>query len=308
MKVVVFAGGTGAAKFIRGLVRIVDPADLTVVVNTGDDLDWWGLHVSPDVDTVCYELAGLLDEQRGWGRAYESFNCREAMAELGKASWFSLGDKDLATHLYRTERMRHGARLSEVTSELCQRLNVRSKVLPMTDDPVRTVVTMDDGDVPFQEFFVHRHHTGTVHDVRFEGALLAIPGPGVLKAIASADLIVIAPSNPVTSIGPILSVPGISQQMEDTNAPVVAISPIIGGEAFSGPAAQLMAMRGWPASAAGIATAYNSFLDVLLCDTVDESLREEIEQLGPRPVFTDIRISGTSAALRLAQEVMACRP
>ncbi|MCC6589856.1 MAG: 2-phospho-L-lactate transferase [Bryobacterales bacterium] len=308
MRIVVFAGGTGAAKFLRGLVRIVDPAGLTVVANTGDDLDWWGLHVSPDLDTVCYELAGLLDEQRGWGRAYESFNCRDAMADLGKAAWFSLGDKDLATHLYRTERLRQGARLSEVTAELCQRLNVRSKVLPMTDDPVRTVVTMDDGDVPFQEFFVHRRHTGVVHDVRFEGSILAIPAPGVLKAIASADLIVMAPSNPVTSIGPILSVPGISQQMEDTNAPVIAISPIIGAEAFSGPAAQLMAMRGWPASAVGIATAYNSFLDVLLCDTADEHLRDEIERLGPRPVFTDIRISGTSAASRLAQEVVACRP
>lgn len=302
MKVVVLAGGTGAAKFVRGLARIVDERELTVIVNTGDDLEWWGLHVSPDLDTICYDLAGLLDRQRGWGRAEETFHCRNAMAVLGKASWFNLGDRDLATHLYRTERLRAGARLSEVTAELCGRWKIAGRVLPMTDDRVRTIVIMDDGDVPFQEFFVHRRHAGAVHGVRFDGAAESAPAPGVVQAIQEASVVIVAPSNPVTSVGPILAVPGIEEALVGTAARVVAISPIMGSAAFSGPAARLMAMRGWPATAVGVAVAYRAFLDVLLCDAGDGALASEIEGLGVRPVFTNILMGDTEVGERLATE------
>lgn len=304
MKVVVLAGGTGAAKFVRGLVRIVDPRELTVIVNTGDDLEWWGLHVSPDLDTICYELGGLLDAQRGWGRTEETFHCRDAMAALGKASWFNLGDRDLATHLFRTEQLRAGVPLSEVTATLCAHWGIASRVRPMTDARVRTIVTIDDGDVPFQEFFVHRRHVGAVHAVRFEGDAEARPAAGVIDAIHEAAIVVIAPSNPVTSVGPILAVPGITEALNTTAARVAAISPIIGSAAFSGPAARLMAMRGWPTTAAGVAMAYQPFLDVLLCDAGDAALGPEIEALGVRPVFTSILMSDTALAERLAKETL----
>lgn len=304
MKIVVLAGGTGAAKFVRGLIRVTDPGQLTVIVNTGDDLEWWGLHVSPDLDTICYELAGLLDTGRGWGRTEETFHCRDAMQALGKASWFNVGDRDLATHLFRTEQLRAGARLSVVTARLCARWGIASRVLPMTDGRVRTIVTMDDGDVPFQEFFVRRRHTGAVHAVRFDGASAARPASGVAEAIADASVVVIAPSNPVTSTGPILAVPGIREALETTAARVVSISPIIGSAAFSGPAARLMAMRGWPGTAAGVARAYQSFLDVLLSDAGDTGLRAEIEALGVRAVFTNILMSDAALAERLARETL----
>lgn len=304
MKVVVLAGGTGAAKFVRGLVHVVDERDLTVIVNTGDDLEWWGLHISPDLDTICYDLAGLLDRQRGWGRAEETFQCRDAMQELGKASWFNLGDRDLATHLFRSEQLRAGMPLSGVTAALCTCWKVASHVLPMTDDRVRTIVTMDDGDVPFQEFFVHRRHTGVVHAVRFDGAAEAVPAPGVVDAIHDAGIVIIAPSNPVTSVGPILAVPGIQEALVGTAARVVAISPIMGSAAFSGPAARLMAMRGWPATAVGVAVAYQPFLDVLLCDGGDKGLGPEIEALGVQPMFTNILMGDLALSERLARETL----
>lgn len=304
MKVVVLAGGTGAAKFVRGLVRAIDPRDLSVIVNTGDDLEWWGLHVSPDLDTICYELGGLLDRQRGWGRLEETFHCRDAMRALGQASWFNVGDRDLSTHLFRTERLRAGVPLSEVTAALCARWGIASRILPMTDARVRTIVTMDDGDVPFQEFFVRRRHTGAVHAVRFEGASTAQPAPGVIDAIHHAAIVVIAPSNPVTSVGPILGVLGMTEALSTTSARTVAISPVVGSAAVSGPAARLMATRGWPTTAAGVAMAYRSFLDVLLCDVGDAALAGDIEKLDVQPVFTNILMSDTSMAEHLAKETL----
>lgn len=304
MRVTVLAGGTGAAKFVRGLVRATAAEDIAIIVNTGDDLEWWGLHVSPDIDTICYELASLLDTERGWGRRDESFRCRDAMGALGEPAWFSVGDLDLSTHLFRTGRLRMGEPLSAVTAELCRRWNISARVLPATDDRLRTIVTMDDGDVGFQEFFVRRRHRGAVHAVRFDGASTAKPAPGVLESIASAEVVVIAPSNPVTSVGPILAVPGIAAALENTDARVAAISPIIGTAAFSGPADRLMAMRGLRTSAAGVAEAYRPFLDVLLADESDRMLAHEIEAAGAKPWFTDIRMRDTVQAERIARETI----
>ncbi len=304
MRVTVLAGGTGAAKFVRGLVRVVPASEITVIVNTGDDLEWWGLHVSPDIDTICYELAGLLDVERGWGRREETFRCRDAMGALGEPAWFSVGDLDLSTHLFRTGQLRAGEPLSSVTVELCRRWNIAPRVLPATDDRLRTIVTMDDGDVGFQEFFVRRRHQGAVHAVRFEGAASAKPAPGVIDSIASADAVVIAPSNPVTSVGPILAVSDIGAALGATPGRVVAISPIIGTAAFSGPADRLMAMRGLRTSAVGVAEAYRPFLDVLLADSSDHALASEIEAAGAKPCFTDIRMRDAAQAERLARETL----
>jgi LPPG:FO 2-phospho-L-lactate transferase len=304
MHIVVFAGGTGAAKFIRGLTQVVPARDITVVVNTGDDLEWWGLNVSPDLDTICYELAGLLDTERGWGRADETFHCRDAMSALGGPGWFNIGDRDLATHLFRTGQLRAGRTLSSVTADLCSRYRIDSRVLPMTDSPFRTFIAMDDGEIPFQEYFVHRRYSGNVHGVRFEGAEEATPAPGVLDCIATAGLIVIAPSNPVTSVGPILAVPGIATALAQTPARIAAISPMIGTAAFSGPAAQLMAVRELPSSPPGVAIAYREFLDVLIADESDRHLEPEIRKHGVRPHFTDIRIGDIRSAERLARETI----
>lgn len=304
MRVTMLAGGTGAAKFLRGLVKVIPATDLTIVVNTGDDLEWWGLHVSPDIDTICYELAGLLDWERGWGRREETFHCRDAMAALGEPAWFSLGDRDLATHLFRTQQLRAGQSLAEVTREICKRWGVAARVLPATSDRLRTIVTMEDGDVGFQEFFVRRRHQGEVHAVRFDGADTASVSRGVLESIAEADVVVIAPSNPVTSVGPILAVPGIVSALEKTVARVTAVSPIIGTAAFSGPADRLMTMRGLQASAAGVAEAYRPFLKVLIADEADRGQRGEIEATGALAHFTDIRMRNTDEAERLARETI----
>ena len=308
MRVTVLAGGTGAAKFVRGLVKVIPAADLTVVVNTGDDLEWWGLHVSPDLDTICYELAGLLDVGRGWGRRNETFECRDAMAALGEPGWFSVGDRDLATHLFRTQQLRAGHTLAAVTSELCQRWGIASCVLPATGDRLRTMVTMDDGEVGFQEFFVRRRHEGAVHAVRFDGAAAASPAPGVLESIAEAQVVVIAPSNPVTSVGPILAVPGIAAALEKTAARVTAISPIIGTAAFSGPADRLMRMKGLSATAAGVAEAYRPFLDVLIADPADHAMSAAIEAAGAKPYFTNILMRNAEDAERLAREAIHAEP
>src|SRR5271166_1060075 len=235
--VVVFTGGTGGAKLVQGLQQILAPENLTVIVNTGDDIECWGLHVSPDVDSVLYGLSGLLSADRGWGVDNDSFRCLERMKQLGQPSWFSLGDLDLATHLTRTAMLRAGKSLSQVTAELAAKLGIRARVLPMSDDRVSTMLDTAKGTLTFQEYFVRERHQIEVRRVRFEGAHRAHPAPGVIEAITSADAVIFAPSNPVTSIGPILSVPGIRDAVRRTKAPVAAVSPIVGGAAVSGPAA-----------------------------------------------------------------------
>ncbi len=269
--IVVFTGGTGGTKLVQGLRDVMPPEELTVIVNTGDDIEWWGLHVSPDVDSVLYGLAGTLSSERGWGLEGESFRCLERMKQFGEPSWFSLGDLDLATHLTRTAMLRAGKSLSGATAELAKRMAIRARVLPMSDDRVSTVLDTSMGTLNFQEYFVRERHQVGVHAVRFAGAEQSRSAPGVLEAIESAEGIVFAPSNPVTSIGPILAVPGVREALRRTSAPVAAVSPIVGGAAVSGPAGILMQMMGWPSTIGGVWEAYEDFLDLLIVDRADEA-------------------------------------
>ena len=301
MKVVVFTGGTGGTKLVQGLQQVVEPSDLTVIVNTGDDIEWWGLHVSPDIDSVLYGLSGLLSKERGWGVEDESFRCLERMLQLGEPSWFSLGDLDLATHLTRTSLLRQGLTLTEATAELARRMRIGARVLPMSDDRVSTMLETSKGRLNFQEYFVRERHSVEVHSVEFVGAERSRPAPGVQEAIASADAVILAPSNPVTSIGPILAVPGIRDALRRAEAPVVAVSPVIGGEAVSGPAAALMRMQGWPSTVAGIAQAYADFLDVLVVDSADAEAADGLSSGDLRVVCTCALMRSVTDKIHLAR-------
>lgn len=273
----VLTGGTGGAKFIQGLRTVLPAGDLTVIVNTGDDLLWWGLHVSPDIDSILYALAGLLSRERGWGLDGDTFQCLEHMKKLGAPAWFQLGDRDLATHLTRTQLLSAGRSLSEATAEIANALGVHSRILPMSDDRVESRVAIADGrDLSFQEYFVRERYQPVVSKVRFENAEHARPAPGVIEAIARAEAVLIAPSNPITSIGPILAVPGIRGALRAASAPVAAVSPIIAGAAVSGPAGALMAAHGLPPSIAGVAQCYSDFLDILIVDQRDASAAAQL--------------------------------
>ena len=245
--IVVLTGGTGGAKLVQGLHHSVPPENLTVIVNTGDDIDWWGLHISPDVDSVLYALADSLSAERGWGLENDSFRCLERMARLGQPTWFSLGDLDLATHLARTNLLRGGKSLSAVTAELAHRMGVRTQVLPMSDDRVATMIETPAGTLNFQEYFVHKRHQVEVRAVHFDGADQARPAPGVIEGIESAEAVILAPSNPVTSIGPILAVPGIRDALRRTSASVTAVSPIAVELRFPGPPPCLCDAKAGPA-------------------------------------------------------------
>jgi LPPG:FO 2-phospho-L-lactate transferase len=303
MRVTALAGGTGAAKLLRGVLAS-DAADLTVVVNTGDDTEVWGLHVSPDLDTIVYALAGRLDLARGWGRADESFHCLESMAAFDEPTWFALGDRDLATHLFRTQALSAARPLSQVTAEMARRLGVRVGVLPMSDDRVRTRIRTPAGWLTFQEYFVREKARVEVLEVAYEGAVDAQPAPGVLAAIDDADVVVVCPSNPVTSVGPILAVPGVAAALATTRATVVAVSPIIGGAAVSGPAGQLMSARGLPVSPLGVARAYAPWLDVLLIDAADEGFAADLAYVGVRPVAAPILMTDRASEAALGRRVL----
>lgn len=304
MRITALAGGTGAAKLLRGLAACLAPTELTIVGNTGDDAEIWGLHVSPDLDTVLYALSGKLDRERGWGRPDETFRCLAAMAELGVETWFNLGDRDLATHVFRTRELRRGAPLSAITATIAARLGVTARVLPMSDDPVRTRIRTPDGWLAFQEYFVRDKAQVEVMDVAYEGAESATPGPGVLDAIADADVIVVCPSNPVTSIGPLLAVPGVVAALTRTRATAVAVSPIVGGAAVSGPADALMRARGLPVSPAGIAGAYAPWLDALLIDERDRAAIPDVLALGVSPTVADVVMSSPEGEVALARWVL----
>lgn len=304
MRLTALAGGTGAAKLLRGLITC-DVEGLTVVVNTGDDTEVWGLRVSPDLDTIAYALAGRLDLTRGWGRADESFRCLESMAAFEEPTWFALGDRDLATHLVRTQALRAGRPLSQVTAEIGRRLGVRVGLLPMSDERVATRIRTPAGWLSFQEYFVREKARVEVLEVAYEGAAAARPAPGVLTAIADADVIVVCPSNPITSIGPILAVPGVSAALAATRAAVVAVSPIIGTGAVSGPAGELMRACGLPVSPLGVARAYAPWLDVLLLDRGDQNLAVDLETAGVRPAFVEIVMTDRASEATLARHVLA---
>jgi LPPG:FO 2-phospho-L-lactate transferase len=302
--IVALAGGVGAARFLAGLARVVDPKHLFIVGNTGDDAEIHGLHISPDLDTVTYTLAGLADNRRGWGLRGETFRCLESLRRLGGETWFQLGDLDLATHLYRTERLRGGAALSEVTREIAAALGVRAAIVPMSDREVRTRIRTRNGVLEFQTYFVRRRARDVVLGVVFEGIERAGPAPGVLEAIRDARGVVLCPSNPIISIGPILAVAGIREALRDTAAPVVAISPIVGGRALKGPAARMMRSMRMRASALQVAELYRDFVNVFILDRADQGQAPKVAALGMRPVITNTIMIGLREKKALARVVI----
>jgi LPPG:FO 2-phospho-L-lactate transferase len=299
--IVVLAGGVGAAKFLRGLIEVVDPASITVIGNTADDEEFLGLHVSPDLDTVVYTLSDAVDPETGWGIANDTYTALEQAALLGQETWFKLGDKDLATHLFRTKLLRSGSTLSQATQAVVDAFGVMCRLLPMSDDRVRTVVTTDSGDISFQEYFVRRRQEDEVKALRFEGSEQAQPAPGVLDAIRSADAIIIGPSNPLVSIGPIFAVPGIREALVSANAKVAAISPIIGGRALKGPADRMLVSLGHESSATGVAKVYADVLDVLVLDEEDRALGPDVEALGITAVVTNTIMRDAASRRALAE-------
>ena len=303
--ITVLTGGTGGAKFVWGLAQVVPPEQLTIIVNTGDDLTWWGLHVSPDLDSVMYALGGKLSRDRGWGYDDDSFRCLDRMRSLGAEGWFQLGDLDLATHLHRTQLLSSGKTLTEATAELCRTMNVKQRLVPMSDDPVHTIVSTPDGDLRFQEYFVRERWKPSVVDVKFEGAKEASTAPGVLQFLIHSELVLIAPSNPVTSIGPILAIPGVRDALRCTTAQVIAISPIVGKAAVSGPAGEMLKMRGHVVSAAGVADVYRGLLDVLVADTQDENERHDIESKEVHATFANTLMKSNDDKIALAKFAIA---
>jgi len=295
---------------LRGLVRVVAPAEVTAVVNTGDDTELHGLHISPDLDTVTYTLAGLNDDERGWGLAGETWGVMDSLDRLGGETWFRLGDQDLATHLYRTQRLSSGATLSQVTVEITQSLGVAVRLLPMSDDPVRTRLTLVEGpEVSFQEYFVGRRHAVAVESLRFAGAEAARPAPGVLSAITDAEVVVVCPSNPIVSIGPLLAVPGVADALAARRHDVVAVSPIIAGAALKGPADRLMAELGHEPSVIGVARMYGDFVGTLVVDDADSEMAEGVESCGVRCVVAPSIMHTAEHAGALASVLLdAVRP
>ena len=303
--ILALSGGTGGAKLVQGLAAEIDPADLTVICNTADDAIFHGLHVSPDIDTIVYTLAGLNDEEKGWGLTDESFVALEQLRRLGEEVWFTLGDKDLATHILRTHLLRQGLTLSDVTQRIRAALEVESEILPMSDDRVETRIVTAGGEISFQEYFVRERWAPEVKRVFFAGIDESKPAPRVLQAIGNAAGIVICPSNPVTSIGPILSVPGVRQALREARGKIVGVSPIIARSAISGPAHMLMTVNDLEPSVNGVAKGYADLLDVLMIDRKDQYLQNDIKKLGVKPVSADIRMNSLADKQRLARQVLA---
>jgi LPPG:FO 2-phospho-L-lactate transferase len=301
MKVTVLTGGGGGARFLRGLVAAMDPAAVTAIVNVGDDLEVLGLAVSPDLDSVLYALAGLADEERGWGRADESWNALATVEALGGESWFRLGDRDLGAHIVRTQALRKGEPLSAVTARLGAALGVDTTLLPATDAVLRTWLDTPNGSFAFQEWFVARAHRDPVDRVRFEGAAAAQPAPGVLDALHDADLILIAPSNPFVSIAPILAVERIKSALERRRVPCTAISPLIGGRAVKGPAADMLLRLQGGTTGAHVAQCYPGLIDALVLDEQDAEDADAVAALGVRPVVTQTLMHDAHARKRLAE-------
>ncbi len=309
---VALCGGVGAARMLSGLVRVVPPDDITAIVNVGDDMVLHGLHISPDLDTVTYTLAGMDNRDTGWGVAGESWAVMDELSRLGGEDWFRLGDRDLATHLFRTGRLRGGETLSSVTAELCRRRGIAVRLLPVTDDPLRTRVTLAEAsslgpagtEVGFQDYFVRLHHDVAVNGVRFEGAGSARPSQGVTESLEQADTIVVCPSNPVISIGPVLAVPGVREILATRRARVVAVSPIIAGAALRGPADRLMAELGTEASVVGVARLYAPWAGTLVVDTADAERAADVEAEGVRCIVTPTVMSSPERAADLARVVV----
>ncbi len=304
VKVCALAGGVGGAKLAAGLQDVLRPGELTVVVNTADDFELWGLRICPDLDTVMYTLAGIANPQTGWGVKGESFGALDMLASYGEETWFKLGDRDLATHVLRTARLRAGETLTEIMANLSAALGVRSSVLPMCDEPVATVLHTPDGPLEFQEYFVRRGQRDEVLGIELRGIEDSHPTDAVLGALDAADLVVLCPSNPVVSIGPILAVPGMREALKALRAPKVAVSPIVGGRALKGPADRMLDSLGHEVSATGVARMYGGLVEGMVIDGVDEGERHEIEALGMRALATGAIMLDAPDRARLAREVL----
>lgn len=304
MNVAVLSGGVGGARFMRGLVDAVAPAGVTAIVNVGDDVEVLGLAISPDLDSVLYTVAELSDEKRGWGRQDETWHALATVEALGGEAWFRLGDRDLGLHLVRTQALRSGEPLSAVTARLTAALGLESRILPATDEPLRTWLETPNGSFPFQHWFVARGHRDPVDRVRFEGAAAARPAPGVLEALQEADLILIAPSNPFVSIGPILAVERIRSALERRRVPCVAVSPLIGGRAVKGPAAAMLERLQGGTTAAHVAQCYPGLIDALVLDEADAEDGDAVAQLGVRPIVTQTLMRDAAARRRLAETAL----
>ena len=299
MKVVALAGGVGGAKLAHGLAQILPPEDLTVIVNTGDDFEHYGLYICPDVDTVCYTLSGLANPETGWGRVDESWNAIENTSRLGGPDWFRLGDRDLGTHLERTRRLKSGDSLSRITREFCKAWGVKHTVLPMSDSPVRTMVQTDEGELPFQEYFVHLKCEPRVNGFRFEGIEAAEPAPGAKEALESANVLVICPSNPWVSVDPILRTLRVGTEKQ-----IIAVSPIIGGETVKGPAAKMYRELGIEPSAVAVANHYRNLVTDFVLDEIDSQLIESVRGLNMRVFVTNTLMNSHEDRKQLARDVL----
>ena len=303
-KVVVLAGGVGAARFLDGLAGVIPAAEITVIGNTGDDLEVHGLSVSPDLDTVTYTLAGVVDPAQGWGVAGDTFECLDHLERFGSDTWFRLGDRDLATHIYRTSLLRSGLPLSDVTLRISRSLGVRSRIIPMSNDRVRTWVETGQGRLDFQTYFVKRQARDQVNGVEFVGAETAQPAPDVIEEIRAAKAVIVAPSNPIISIGPILAIPGIREALRETKAAVSAVSPIVAGRALKGPTARMMEGLGMEASALSVAELYRDFADFFVLDQQDRTLSDRVEALGMKPVTTNTVMASAVLKKELARTTL----
>jgi LPPG:FO 2-phospho-L-lactate transferase len=303
----VLSGGVGGAKLVEGMAELLPGDALSVICNTGDDMEMWGLHISPDVDTILYTLSGLVNREQGWGVDSESFQAMELMRRYDEPAWFLLGDRDLATHLVRSRLLREGRRLTEVTAHLASQLGILSSIIPATDSRLRTMVMTPDGEMEFQEYFVRRRYEPPVLNVRFEGFESALPTPEALTAILSAETVVIAPSNPVASIGPMLAMPGFRAALAQATGTRIAVSPLIGGEAVKGPTVAMVEAAGFRPDPVGIADAYEGLVDAMVIDRADIAHRSELEARGLRVLVTDTLMEGFEGRLRLAAEVLDFR-
>ena len=304
--ITVLAGGVGAARYLAGQLQVTPPAEVVAVVNVADDVELHGLHVSPDIDTVIYTLSGAIDGERGWGLADETWNALGELRSLGMDAWFNLGDRDIGTHLFRTTLLRDGASLSEATARLAEARGVRCRVLPASDQPVETRVTLASGaEVGFQEYFVRLAHDVAISGVRFAGVEQARPAPGVLEAVDDAEVVVVAPSNPVVSIGPVLAVPGVEAALADRRERNVAVSPIVAGAALKGPADRMLRELGEESSVVGVARRYRGLVAALVIDEADAALAPAVAETGVRPVVAPTIMSSPEAAAELARRTVA---
>ncbi len=298
----VLCGGVGAARFLSGLLDVVPAENITAIVNVADDVVLHGLHISPDIDTIVYTLADAVSSTRGWGLEGETWQAMAMVSRYGGADWFNLGDSDLGTHLYRTGRLQEGASLAQVTAEIADAWNLRLSLLPVTNDRIETrVTTVDEGEIGFQEYFVGRQHDVALTAVRFVGADEAVPAPGVQKALADADVVVIAPSNPVVSIDPVLAVPGVRAALANRTSATVAVSPIIGGRALKGPADRMLQELGFESSVLGVARWYLGLADYLVIDDADGHMADEVDEVGLAPTVTNTIMSDPDVAAALAR-------